>query len=118
MDSSSATGAGDQLPLFGRPPLVRRSRRQTERALAELRHAGRLEAAEVGRVAMIRTIADLLDHELAGVDPSAWTAARLIAEWRALWAELTARTGAALDDELAAFFASDDDSNAPLRDGP
>lgn len=104
---------GDQLALFGAPPLVRRSRKSTDRALAEMRKRGRLEPVDVARVAMLRTVADLLDHELAMAEVSKWTAARLVAEWRALYNELTGRAEAGLDDELRAFF--DDHGPPPLQ---
>jgi len=110
--SSERPPAG-QLPLFGAPPLVRRSRKQTDLALAALRKRSRLEPTDVGLVAMLRTVADMLDHELANPEASKWTAARLVAEWRALWGELTGRAEAGLDEELRAFF--DDHGPPPVQ---
>ena len=103
----------EQLPLFGGPALVRRSRKSTDKALAELRKRHRLEPVDAGLVAMLRTVADLLDHELAGAEVNKWTAARLVAEWRALHAELTGRAESGLDDELRAFF--DNDGPPPVQ---
>jgi hypothetical protein len=96
--------------------LVRRSRKSTDLALKELRRRHRLEPVDVGRVAMLRTVADMLDHELSQAEPSKWTAARLVTEWRALWAELTGADAAGLDEELRAFF--DGNSGPPVRDTP
>lgn len=103
---------------------VRRSRSSTDKAVRELRARGRIEPLDVGRVAMLRTVADLLDHELATADGSKWTAARLVTEWRALWNELTGTADAGLDEELRAFFdgngpaPTDGNGPAPVRDTP
>jgi len=105
-----------RLPGLSAGALVTRSRRSTDKALAELRRRHRLEPVDVGRVAMLRTVADLLDRELALSEPSAWTAARLVTEWRAVWSELTGTAEAGLDEELRAFF--DGNGPAPVRDTP
>jgi len=105
-----------QLPGMGPGPLVRRSRGATDKALAELRKRHRLEPVDVGRVAMLRTVADMLDHELGSAEVSKWTAARLVTEWRALWSELTGTAEAGLDEELRAFF--DGNSGPAVRDEP
>jgi len=106
-----------QLPGLGAGALTRRSRRSTDRAVSELRRRHRLEPTDVGRVAMLRTVADLLDRELCLAEPSAWTAARLVTEWRALWGELTGTAEAGLDEELRAFFDGNS-SPPPVRDTP
>jgi hypothetical protein len=101
----------DQLRLFGPGPMVRRSRRATDQAVRQLRRLHRLEPVDVGQVAMLRTLADLLDAEVSSPERSAWTAARLVAEWRALWGDLTGRAESGLDEELRAFFT---DPDAPV----
>jgi hypothetical protein len=94
----------EQLALFAGPRLVKRSRRSTDEAIRRLRALHRLEPVDVGQVAMLRTVADLLDAELASPERSAWTMARLVAEWRALWGELAGRAQSGFDDEIRAFF--------------
>jgi hypothetical protein len=108
--------AQPRLPGLSAGAIVCRSRSSTDKAVAELRKNHRLEPTDVGRVAMLRTVADLLDHELASAEASKWTAARLVAEWRALWNELTGAGEAGIDAELLAFF--DGNSGAPVRDTP
>ena len=83
--------------------LVRRSRRATDATIRELKREGRLEAVDAGLVALLRTLADLLDAELGADDPSAWTMARLAAEWRATYAELRGNADT-WDAQIAAFF--------------
>lgn len=91
--------------LFGGAGRIpRRSRRSTDRAVTELRRLGRLEPVDVGRLAMLRTVADLIDAELSNPDRSGFTMARLITEWRALWGELSGSADSWPDSELAGFF--------------
>jgi hypothetical protein len=105
---TSPDDRGEQLALFAGPRLARRSRRQTDRALTALRNLHRLEPVNVGQVAMLRTLADLLDAEVASPERSAWTMARLVSEWRGLWGELVGRTDSGLDEQIAAFFTDHD----------
>jgi hypothetical protein len=113
----------DQLPLFAATGLVARARRSTDQAVTALRKLGRVEPVDVGQVALLRTLADLMDAEMRSPERSAWTMARLAAEWRATWGELTGRTASGFDDAIAAFFAGGEDPTAagppaPLRDPP
>ena len=93
---------GELFGGVGRIP--RRSRKATDRAIAELRKLGRLEPVDVGRVAMLRTTADLLDAELSNPERSGFTMARLVTEWRGLWGELAGSADSWPDDEIAGFF--------------
>lgn len=107
--------AGDQGLLFEPTgaPLVMRTRRSTDRLLTELRRQQRLEPEHVGLVAMLRTMADLIDDEVGAAEPNKWTIARLAAEWRALHAELRGQADS-WDAQLAAFF---DDPAPVVSDG-
>src|SRR5262249_33166345 len=110
---------GTQLALFGQPRPVARSRKSTDRALAQLRALHRLEPVNVAQVAMLRTSAVALDGEVRASPEaySAWTLARLVQEWRALWGELCGRLDSGFDDQLAAFFGDTTDvPPAPVRD--
>jgi hypothetical protein len=100
----------DQGQLFEPdPPLVRRTRRGTDQTIRELRRLGRVEPVELGLVAMLRTLADLIDAELGMAEPNKWTVARLASEWRQVHAELRGRQREdSWDEQLAAFFQDDD----------
>lgn len=94
-------------------PLVRRARRTTEKTLAELRRSDRLTAEHSALVGLLRSTADLIDRELGQAEPSPWTFARLVQEWRALHTELRGQADS-WDAQVAAFF----DGQPPLRDAP
>ena len=98
------------------PPLIRRSRRGTDQTIKELRRLGRVEPVELGLVCMLRTLADLIDHELGQDVPNKWTVARLASEWRQVHAELRGRQSDSWDAQLAAFF--DDTDTAAVLDTP
>lgn len=84
--------------------LVARMRRTTDRTLTELRKADRVLPEHVGLVAVLRTVADLMDAEVRKAEPNAWTLARLATEWRATHAELRGEADT-WDAQLAQFFA-------------
>jgi hypothetical protein len=108
-----------QETLFGPTEgLVRRTRRSTDALLSTLRHAGSLEDRDVALVALLRTLADLIDHELCNPDPNKWTVSTLAARWLDVHQLLRGPTHPGIDAELEAFFHGETGGGPPVRDSP
>jgi hypothetical protein len=104
-----------QETLFGPTEgLVRRTRRSTDALLATLRRAGALEDRDVALVNMLRTLADLIDHELCNPDPSKWAISNLAARWLEVHQLVRGPSQPGIDAELEAFFHGE----TPVRDAP
>ena len=90
------------------PSFVRRMRRQSDATTTALRRNGRIEPADAGMIALARTLADLIDDELAAGDvANKWLIARLAGEWRAAMGELRGDSDAGWNADLARFFHGD-----------
>lgn len=106
-----------QETLFGpTEALVRRTRRSTDALLATLRTAGAIEGRDVALVALLRTLADLIDHELANPDPNKWTVAQLAARWLEVHQIIRGPAHTGMDAELEAFFTGE--PGTAVRDTP
>lgn len=97
---------------------VRRNRTATDRLVAELRAADTLAPSDVGLVAMLRTLADLIDLELSQPDPVSWKVAQLSGRWLAIHNQLHRPVRTGLDDELETFFTGEPGGSTAIRDRP
>jgi hypothetical protein len=86
------------------PGAVARMKRETERTITALRHAGRVETVDAARVALVRTLAEVLDAEVRAGE-SAYTVAVLAARYRDAVGDLYGTTPPT-SDEVEAFLSS------------
>lgn len=106
MTGEAGDGAS-QPRLFpaGRAPVVARMRREVDVTVSALRSAGRLERVDAARVALARTLAELVDAEVSAVEPSRYTAGVLAGRLRDAIGDLhTAGGGETAPDGLAALW--------------
>jgi hypothetical protein len=93
--------------------LVVRTRRSTDATLRALRADGHLGDVDAAQVAMLRTLADLIDAELREPEANVWAVVRLAGEWRALLTQLLERA-TLHDDQLSAFFFGEEARPGPV----